>query len=86
MVLETMSENFRSLRRKLNPWDAPEVNLRTTLRFRKHYDMLNLREIGLFHSFRLFEVNIVISVIIVIRFGENIVIRHIYIDIYINFG
>ena len=44
--------------------------------------LIDLWEIGLFHSFRGFEAFIKVPVIIIIRFGENNVLVPIYVDIY----
>ena len=52
MMLEEMSENFRSSRWKLNPWHAFEVYLTMTQRARKrHNKLMNIWEIWLFHNF-----------------------------------
>ena len=93
IVLETVTENFRSLRWKLSPWHAFEVHLYIS----SAQWWLNAFVTGIINkwtcvnrviSYSLggFEVFLKVPVIIIIRFGEKYVLGTIYIDIFQFWG
>ena len=80
IVLETMSENFSSLQKKIEPiphiWSSPVISMQLNSHFNKrNKELINLCS----YSYTWFEVFLKVLVIIIIRFGENNVCGYIYI-------